>query len=104
MVLLEEPKLEIDPDELKRREEEEAKRKLRPDNFKAMMLSRAGEGTDDPNYQIEKEKEKTRPDGAKDESINEDQARLLGEVTVKTEAPKEDYYDYLRKTIKRNNE
>ena len=44
----------IDPEELKRQEIEEAKRKVKPDHFKAMMLSRAGEGTDDAEYQVRK--------------------------------------------------
>lgn len=43
---------EIDEEEVKRQEEEEAKRKLKPDHFKAHLLSRAGEGTDDPNYNL----------------------------------------------------
>ena len=96
----ENPESELDPEEIKLREEEDAQRKIKPENFKAMLLSKAGEGIDEPN----KNNLNTRKNQLDDESVDQDLAKVLGEVTIKETAGKEDYYDYLRKVVKRNNE
>ena len=89
--------IELDPEEAKRIEEEEAQRKVKPDIFKAMLLSKAGEGTDDVNYVMKQKLDENK-------FIEEDLGRVIGEVRFNNDPSKEDYYAFLQKAVERNNE
>ena len=99
---------EIDEEERKRREEEDAERKKKPENFKANLLSMAGQGTfnafltffiidNDPIENM------MNMDKNKSQYADYEYGKILGEASLHDlNQSKEDYYKYLQKALDRN--
>jgi hypothetical protein len=97
------PEENEDPEEIKKKTEEEAKRRTKPEHFKGNLLSKAGEGKlkililgdSSPPKTVGKFRKKPTEDSI------ENEGKIIGEMVVKDLDKKEDYFEYLQKAVNR---